>query len=649
MDRLNSGIIEASTVVSPARLGCPPTRTFLASPLPPRFSWLALGLVALLYVGVCFAPVIFDDNEGLYAGAVREMHQRGDWLVPMSNGFPRVQKPPLVYWTMLVSTSLLGENEFALRLPNALATVGWIVATYLILRRLGGERFGLASALVLASMLGTWVFNHLVQPEPFLACSVSLALWCLVEARLFAQPNGTALSGAGPKSAFALRRFPGEPWYLLFWLFLALGTLSKGLHGALWPLGVAMLTALVAPGWRPWLRPVLHLRGVLLFLALVVPWYAYMAARFPHFLATHFINEQLGACLDTRWPADARQLPLLQFYAQHLLFWMPWTLLLPASVAAALRARQAARFRPHLFPPQTVDLAKFLACWFALTMVSVAFSTRQDYYSMCCWGVVAGFLALPWMGGEYAFLRGQSKFWLWVPSLLLALGGGAVLLFSLWIWPQLDTLGRVAAAPIRDRDTFMDAIGGISPALWGRFVALAAIFGAALLGAGAVASVLTWRRRPWPALLVLSGAMAVPVVLATVGFVMMSPYFSLASEAAAIDREIAAAPDAVVACEGLPHTASSLLYYLNARIHWVDAPFDQDYAQQVLGLGRDYYWDEAGLEEAWRSPHPVYLILEESRLAYWQQQLGPPVRVVDRAGTRLVLSNRPALNGQSGL
>src|ERR1700677_5419565 len=221
-----------------------------------RLAWLVLGLIALLYVGTCFAPVIFDDNEGLYAGAVREMHQRGDWLVPMSNGFPRVQKPPLVYWTMLVSTSLLGENEFALRLPNALAAVGWIVATYLIMRRVGGERFGLASAAILASMLGVWIFNHLVQPEPFLACFISLAIWCLVEARCSTKP--------------------GNGWYLLFWTFLGFGSMSKGLHGALWPLGTALLTAIFVPGMTASLKPVLSLRGAALFFVILAPWDIYM-------------------------------------------------------------------------------------------------------------------------------------------------------------------------------------------------------------------------------------------------------------------------------------------------------------------------------------------------------------------------------------
>jgi 4-amino-4-deoxy-L-arabinose transferase-like glycosyltransferase len=616
--------------VSPARIG----RTREDAPCASaRFSWIVLGLIALVYVGVCFTPVIFDDNEGQYAGAVREMHERGDWLVPTTNGFPRAQKPPLVYWAMLVTTSLLGENEFALRLPNALATAGWIVATYLITRRLGSERFGLASALILASMLGVWVFNHLVQPEPFLACFISLSIWCLVEARSTADP-----APPWTRRGLLTDRFPGDYWYLLFWIFLALGALSKGLHGALWPLGTVLLTALFVPGWRVWLRPILNLRGPLVFLVLVVPWYAYMAIRFPGFLSAHFINEQWGAAMNTRFPADAKQLPLGQFYAQHLLFWMPWTLFLPGSVYVAVKAVQTARRRSDFIPTPTLDILKLLGCWCVLTLVSVAFSTRQDYYSMSCWGVVAAFLAAPWIMEEISPVR-LPRLFLTVPSVLVTLAGVLSLGLVAWITPRLGALGEATAAPIRERDTFMDAIEGISPGLWANFLALLGIFGAALLLAGALASVLTWQRRAFSALLVLAGAMVVPIALATAGFTMMSPYFSLAGDARAIDREIATEPDALVACEALPHTASSLYYYLNTRVHWVNAPFGQDYPQRVLGQGRDFYWDEAALLKAWRSPHPVYLILEESRLSYWQAQL-PGARMVNKSGTRLVFCNR---------
>jgi 4-amino-4-deoxy-L-arabinose transferase-like glycosyltransferase len=588
-------------------------------------AWLVFAFIAALYIGACCAPVIFDDNEGLYAGAVREMHASGNWLVPTVDGFPRVQKPPLVYWTMLVSTSVLGENEFALRLPNALATIGWIFAIYLIARRISGERTALGAAMVLASMLGVWIFNHLVQPEPFLACFVSLAIWCLVEARVTARPLHTLPN-------LWTERFPGDRWYLRFWIFLALGAMSKGLHGALWPLGTALLAAIFVPRLRPWLRPIFSLRGIVVFFALLSPWYVYMSLKFPGFFAAHFINEQIGASLNTRYPSDARQLPLIQFYAQHLLFWMPWTLLFPAAIYLAFKARGAQLSNDR------VDLVKLLGCWFALTQVSVAFSTRQDYYSMTCWGVVALFLAGPWTVSRRAQRTLPSAFLL-VPCLLVLLGGVAALGLVAWVAPSLSQVGQATASPIRDRDTFMDAIAGISPGLWAHFLVLLGIFGVTMLAAGLVATICVRRRRNFTALAVLSGAMGVPVILATAGFAMMSPYFSLAPQAAYINQRMVAAPDAIVACEALPHTASSLLYYLNARVHWVNAPFDQQYPQRVLGLGRDYFWDDAGLLQAWNSGRPLFLIVEQERLAHWQAVL-PTVHVVDQAGTRLVLSNR---------
>jgi hypothetical protein len=186
----------------------------------------------------------------------------------------------------------------------------------------------------------------------------------------------------------------------------------------------------------------------------------------------------------------------------------------------------------------------------------------------------------------------------------------------------------------------MDAIEGISPGLWGSFIVLLVIFGVAMFVAGTVALVLCRRGRNHPALLVLCGAMAVPIGLATAGFAMMGPYFSLAGEARAINAELAATPDAIVACEALPHTASSLYYYLNARVHWVNAPFNQQYSQRVLGLGRDYFWDDAGLLAQWRSGRRVYFIIEQSRLPYWQALLPPGARVVNQGGTRLVLCNQ---------
>ena len=49
----------------------------------------------------------------------------GDWLLPTLDGeHPHLTKPPMTYWALASSFGLLGTNEWAARLPGALAFVG---------------------------------------------------------------------------------------------------------------------------------------------------------------------------------------------------------------------------------------------------------------------------------------------------------------------------------------------------------------------------------------------------------------------------------------------------------------------------------------------------------------------------------------------
>jgi 4-amino-4-deoxy-L-arabinose transferase-like glycosyltransferase len=59
------------------------------------------------------------------------------------------EKPPLAFWLMGVSSSVLGLTEFALRLPSALLGIAAIVLQYFAGRRLGGRTAGLLAAVLL--------------------------------------------------------------------------------------------------------------------------------------------------------------------------------------------------------------------------------------------------------------------------------------------------------------------------------------------------------------------------------------------------------------------------------------------------------------------------------------------------------------------
>ena len=217
--------------------GCKPR------PLPPcprpasarRVEWRSLPLVlaALLYLGASCGPGVVRSERGavrrgrardartarrIISPATRARLERGRWYVPTNDGIPRLQKPPLVYWALMASMRVFGVNEFGARLPNAVS------CRCCGLRRrscwggaIGGPALGLAAATILATMAGTFIFCHLIAPEPFLAAALTLTFWCF----LAAVPGTGSARGGGCL-------WPGCSWRL--------GTACKGLHGALYPL-----------------------------------------------------------------------------------------------------------------------------------------------------------------------------------------------------------------------------------------------------------------------------------------------------------------------------------------------------------------------------------------------------------------------------
>lgn len=207
---------------------------------------LALALIALPALG---ASGLFDRDEGYYAESARGMLERGDPVIPRVAGEDWLEKPPLSYWLMMGSLACFGRNEFAARLPSALAGLAMIALTMRLGRRLLGAFGGLLAGLVLASSLLFALTMRLALLDTVLGVCVLVAmfgLWDLVEGR----------RGRG------------------FWSFFigcGLGVLAKGPLGAALPVLALVGCALLLRRWRLLLeaRP---LRGALVALAVVALW-----------------------------------------------------------------------------------------------------------------------------------------------------------------------------------------------------------------------------------------------------------------------------------------------------------------------------------------------------------------------------------------
>src|SRR5262245_52740430 len=67
---------------------------------------LALLLIVLVPGLILFPRLSFhllEPDEGRYAEIPREMLQRGDLVVPHLQGQPYLDKPPLLYWLVMLS------------------------------------------------------------------------------------------------------------------------------------------------------------------------------------------------------------------------------------------------------------------------------------------------------------------------------------------------------------------------------------------------------------------------------------------------------------------------------------------------------------------------------------------------------------------
>ena len=610
--------------LSPLALREPARRGTFRTWLP----YLPLLLAACLYLGASTGPALFDQNEAQYAGAVREMMdrpgdylpaargalERGHWYIPTNDGIPRLQKPPFVYWALLASMRVCGVNEFGARLPNALASLLWFWGIYLIGCRLGGRALGRAAATILATMAGTFIFCHLIAPEPFLAAALTWTFWCFLRA---CEDPGRA-----------------GRWMFGAWVAMTLGTGCKGLHGALYPLAVAAILAWRHPATRPVWRKLLQPWGPLFLAAALVPWYAAVAARYPGFLYDQFVNEQWGHVINRRYPRDSDPVPLPAFALEHLVFFLPWTLYLPA----AWRARTP-RGQESGVPAIARDL---ILAWFLVTVASVLFSSLQDYYLLTAWGPVALWLARPW-ADDHRVARRLPRGLQTAPGVCLAALGLAALGTAAWL--QWRAGLPVAAGGMHsnvERATVLATLAGFTVETWRQLVPLVCLTGVAFLAGGTASAFLAATGR-WRAVLPVTALMMMAVLaLAAHGLNVLEDRFSLKRIALAANR--LAGPDGIIADADLPSDDPSQLFYLDRPMVWVDRLPTAEFASRELGIGADLFLSPAEFGRRWHSGQPVCLIVEQQAFPRWQRELAltpEQARPVMTRGTRVLLYNHP--------
>ena len=360
------------------------------------------GLTLFFCLGNQALPLI-DRDEPRFAEASREMMQSQNWIVPTFNQAPRYDKPPLIYWMQVGCYKILGDNEFAARLPAAVCTA--LIAILLILwgTRLSDPETGVRAALIFALCIQVFVHGRAAVADPPMVLCVVAAAWLGWE--WIRQPKKHLLA-------------------LTFWVLLALGFLAKG--PIAWvPIGMAgWLARRTSRDGKPVPASGVWIIGILVMLVIVALWGLPALAQTKGEFAAKGLGEHVvGRSLIAMEGHGAAS--ILGYLATLPLYFMtvfpsffPWSIWLPAALrfhkrrptpeAAYLLSGAILTFGiftlsrtklPHYTLPAFPFLALLLAFWWRENKSAAQFRK-------VAWGTIAVFTLVPLLG--FAPIRSLS-------------------------------------------------------------------------------------------------------------------------------------------------------------------------------------------------------------------------------------------------
>ena len=536
---------------------------------------LVIAVLLVLAVAPYFVDLggssIWDANEAFYVETPREMMQSGDFIAPTFNYEPRFNKPVLSYWIVAGFYSLFGVSVGVQRIPIAIAGVVIILTAFFLARAAAAARTpgeatrgmdaALWAALGLAIAPRLLMFSRRIFIDIYISMFMGLTL-------LF----------------FALaERYPARRRLFLVLMYVAvgLGTLTKGPIAIALP-GLVFGLYLLVHGELGRVRRMLIPAGLLIVLAIVVPWYAALYHRFgwTH-ISSFFIGENVARYTEGLGVQPIRG----AWYYLPVVFSdsFPWSLCLIGAAAMWNSDRRAARRAQLSQNDPSLRVRTLLWLWILAIVVFFTMSAaKQDLYIFPIVPAVAAlaglFIARAEDAGEPRW-AGPLRVTAVAAGLLLAAGGiGTLYIFH--------AAGKVYALDGAATVGIVGAAGGVvtlALALWKRA-------GAALVALAIAMTTLNWTF----------------VLRVLPSFEQYKPVPPLSQAI----RERAQAIDRVAHYNvALP----SMVYYLDRHI--------------------DTFFEPQPFIDALRSGGTVYAVLSESDYLKMAPEIGVKTCVIQRAPT----------------
>ncbi len=341
--------------------------------------FLFLAILINFYLTLFLTP-LFNLDEGAFSEATREMLLTHDFITTYLNGNLRFDKPILIYWLQAISVSIFGMNEFAFRLPSALAATFWAIGIYYFAKKLYDEKVAFFSSFFMVTALQIGLISKAAIADSLLNMFIAFSMFSL----------------------FLYIKEKNKKYLYLAFAFVGFGFLTKGPVAVLIPLATYFIYSLIKKNFKEFLKDVFDIKGILIFLIIALPWYiAEYIAQGDKFIKGFFLKHNI-ARFETSF--EKHKGSLFYYIPVVLIGLLPWTTLF---IKYLLKIKEYLKSKD--------EFLLFGSIWFLFVFIFFSLSgTKLPHYVIYGYTPLFIFMAL-------SFKELKSEFSLSLPFLIFVL------------------------------------------------------------------------------------------------------------------------------------------------------------------------------------------------------------------------------------
>jgi 4-amino-4-deoxy-L-arabinose transferase-like glycosyltransferase len=329
---------------------------------------------AIFFIAYGETPYLGGDGLGLvgadeprYAQIAHEMLVRFDsahtlkgklsaCVTPYLYGHPWLEKPALYYWRAMFVFQEFGVHDWSARLPSSSFAFIMAALIYLHMRRFrrGGH---LDAALITVGCAAIIGFSRGASTDMQMAAPLSIGLlgW------------------------YAWYETDSKFWLFDIYFFTGVATLAKGPVAPLLAVVIVVAFAALRKEWSI-LKRSFWWPGVLLYFAIVLPWFLAVQHQNPTFFREFFLEHNLARFATNRYQ---HQQPFWYYIVVVVLGVMPWTVIAGRALWDGIKTSVAEWRLRHarsqkLREPRPGDaFPEFLVLWTLIPIIFFSFSQSK--------------------------------------------------------------------------------------------------------------------------------------------------------------------------------------------------------------------------------------------------------------------------------